>query len=273
MLEFRPSNDAPQLELAARCNTIRDRVLVSCPVNTLLAAPRLFAPGVAPPCPCPVYISASSARLAPHENSLADRARYLRDRTLVGLVLFTLVRTGEVLAGDQASIANATLNADADHLHRSSPPARAAFVAAPDAFAAPTATGSQAFSTTDFRPRKRTIFDSDPLVNPFGDAPMLRGTTVWQRMSEYRSHDRVRVLTLWESSDSTVSLQAGKRGDPSLQWTSRWMNHGESTRGLLDRLFSVSLAGVGNRLRHADRPASAAAAPTPASVPVIAGAN
>jgi hypothetical protein len=217
MLEFRPSNDAPQLELVARCNSIRDRVLV-------------------------------------------------------GLVLFTLVRASEVLAGDQTSIADAALNADADHLHRSSPPVRTS-IAAPDAFAAPTAAGSQAFSTTDFRPRKRTIFDIDPLVNPFGDAPMLRGTTVWQRMSEYRSRDRVRVLTLWESSDSTVSLQAGKRGDPSLQWTSRWMNHGESTRGLLDRLFSVSLAGVGNRLRHADRPASAGASPTPASVPVIAGAN
>jgi hypothetical protein len=271
MLEFRPSNDAPQLELAARCNSIRDRVLVSCPVNTLLAAPRLFAPGgVAPPCHSARY--GSSARLARHENSLADRARYLRDRILVGLVLFTLVRTSEVLAGDQASIANATLNADADHLHRSSPPART-LIATPDAFAAPTAAGSQTFSTTDFRPRKRTIFDSDPLVNPFSDAPMLRGTTVWQRMSEYRSHDRVRVLTLWESSDSTVSLQAGKRGDPSLQWTSRWMNRGESTRGLLDRLFSVSLAGAANRLRHADRPASAAAAPTSASVPVIAGAN
>ena len=272
MLEFRPSNDAPQLELAARCNTIRDRVLVSCPVNTLLAAPRLFAPGgVAPPCPCPVYISASSARLARHENSRADRARYLRDRTLVGLVLFTLVRTGEVLAGDQASIANATLNADADHLHRSSPPARAAFVAAPDAFAAPTAAGSQAFSTTDFRPRKRTIFDSDPLVNPFGDAPMLRGTTVWQRMSEYRSQDRVRLLTLWETSGGAVSLQAGKHGDPSLQWNSRLMNHDGSTRGVFDRLLSMSFGGAHNGPHSAAPASSAPSALKPAVNPVVAG--
>jgi hypothetical protein len=92
-------------------------------------------------------------------------------------------------------------------------------------------------------------------------------------MSEYRSHDRVRLLTLWESSESTVSLQAGKRGDPSLQWTSRSMNRGGSTRGLLDRLFAVSLAGAGNRLRRSDRPTGAAAAPSQASVPVVAGAK
>jgi hypothetical protein len=205
---------------------------------------------------------------------LAVRCNSIRDKMLVGLVLFTLVRTGEALAGEQASITYTTLDPGPGigNLRQSSPPVHS-LITAPEFFAAPTAADSQIFSTTDFRPRKRTVFDRDPLVNSFGDAPMLRGTTVWQRMSEYRSHDRVRVLTLWESSDSTVSLQAGKRGDPSLQWTSRWMNRGESTRGLLDRLFSVSLAGAANRLRHADRPASAAAAPTSASVPVIAGAN
>jgi hypothetical protein len=217
MSEFRPSNSAPLLDLAARCNSIRDKMLV-------------------------------------------------------GLVLFTLVRTGEALAGDKVSIANATLDPDFGNL-RQPPPARA-FVTAPEFFKAPTAADSQLFSATDFRPRKPTVFDRDPTVNAFGDAPMLRGTTVWQRMSEYRSHDRVRLLTLWESSESTVSLQAGKRGDPSLQWTSRSMNRGGSTRGLLDRLFAVSLAGAGNRLRHADRPTGAAAAtPSQASVPVVAGAK
>lgn len=214
MSESRPSNDAPQLDLAARSNSIRDKMLV-------------------------------------------------------GLVLFTLVRSGEALAGDQMSIANGILNTDADNLRRSSPPARA-LNTAPGVFAAPAAADSQVFSATDFRPRKHTIFDSDPVVNSFVDIPMLRGTTVWQRLSEYKSHDRVRLLTLWESGDSTVSLQAGKRGDPSLQWTSRAMNRGGSTRGLLDRLFAASLAGAGNRLRHTDRSASAAATPNPVSVPVIA---
>jgi hypothetical protein len=113
-------------------------------------------------------------------------------------------------------------------------------------FTSLTAGGNPGFSATDFRPRKHTVFDSDPVVNSFDDTPMLRGTTIWQRMSEYKSHDRVRLLTLWETSGSTVSLQAGKRGNPSLQWTSRAMNRGGSTQGLLDRFFSVSLAHAGN---------------------------
>ena len=75
---------------------------------------------------------------------------------------------------------------------------------------------------------------------------MLRGTSVWQRLSDYKSHDRVRLLTLWESPGSTVSLQAGKRGDPSLQWTSRLMNRelGMPGRGFLRRLLQCGRLGV-----------------------------
>lgn len=200
---------------------------------------------------------------------LAARCNSIRDKMLVGLVIFTLAQTGEALAGEQAPIAHAASNPGVDNLRHSSPPARA-WIPAPEVFPAPTAADSQVFSATEFRPRKRTIFDSDSMVN-FGDAPMLRGTTVWQRMSEYKSHDRVRLLTLWESSDSTVSLQAGKRGDPSLQWTSRAMNRGGSTRGLLDRLFSMSLSRAGKRLRHTDRSMSAAAASKPAETSMVAG--
>jgi len=203
---------------------------------------------------------------------LAARCNGIREKMLVGLVLFTLARTGEALAGDQASIAHATPDPDFGNLRQPSSRARA-LITAPEFFEAPATADSQKFSATDFRPRKPTIFNRDPVANSFGDAPMLRGTTVWQRMSEYKSHDRVRVLTLWESSASTVSLQAGKRGDPSVQWTSRVMSRGESTRGLLDRVFAVSLARAGNRLRHADRPAGAAAPGPAAGVPVIAGAK
>src|SRR5260370_36743200 len=115
MSEFRPSNNVPLLDLAARCNSIREKMLV-------------------------------------------------------GLVLFTLVRTGEALAGEQASIANAAPDPDVGNLRQSSPPARA-LITAPEFFAAPTAADSQIFSTTDFRPRKPTVFDRDPLVNSFADAP------------------------------------------------------------------------------------------------------
>jgi hypothetical protein len=206
---------------------------------------------------------------------LAARCYGIRDRMLVGLVLFTLVRASEALAGDQASMIDAAVAPDMGKLRLSSP-SSTAITAAPDAFSAPgtfsapAASDNPVFSATEFRPRKHTVFDSDPTVNSF-DTPMLRGTTVWQRLADYRSHDRVRLLTLWESSGSSVSLQAGKRGDPSLQWTSRLMNRGGSTKGLLDQLFSVSLARAGNGLRNATRSTNAPPTSTPASTSVVAG--
>jgi hypothetical protein len=176
----------------------------------------------------------------------------IRDRVLLGLVLFTL--GGDALAGEQTFVANSAQDSDANKPRRSAPPAPATLDTA-QLFSVPAATDNQAFSPTEFRPRKHSVLDND-FVNPVGDAPMLRGTTVWQRMAEYKSHDRLRLLTLWESSGSTVSLQTGKHGDPSLQWTSNWMNRGGATHGLLDRLFSASLAHAGSSLRNAARPSS-----------------
>jgi hypothetical protein len=220
MSEFRPSSEAPQPDVAAPCNVIRDRMLI-------------------------------------------------------GLMLFTLIRASEALGGEQASITQSQLDADAADFRRASPtapaPTPAPLMAAPGNFSAPAVNDYPVFSATDFRPRKHTVFDSDPTINAFAEAPMLRNTTVWQRLKEYRSNDGVRLLTLWESRGSTVSLQAGRRGDPSLQWTSR-LNHGGSTQGLLDRLFSVSLARAGNGFRNvAARPASAAAGPVAGKPGDLAG--
>lgn len=168
----------------------------------------------------------------------AARRNSVHDRTLLGLMLITLVGTGEALAGDAVSTGNATaVNPLVD----------------PAFLSIPKTDDIHVFSATEFFPRKHTLFDREP---PVGDAPMLRGTTVWQRLEQYRSHDGVRLLTLWESHGSTVSLQAGKRGDPSLQWSSRLNSHDGSTRGLLDRLFSLSLAGAGNSLRNSTHPAN-----------------
>jgi hypothetical protein len=200
----------------------------------------------------------------------AARCSGVHDRTLLGLLFFTLVRSGEALAGDQTSIVNAAANPAAADSHQSSP-APAAMFTNPEFFSVPKTAEVRVFSATDFRPRKPTVFDRDPAIVAFGDAPMLHGTTVWQRLAEYRSHDRVRVLTLWESSGSTVSLQAGKRGDPSLQWSSRVMNRNGSTRGLLDHLFSLSFAGGGNSPRNTLRATIPPAAPKPAANSVVAG--
>jgi hypothetical protein len=62
-------------------------------------------------------------------------------------------------------------------------------------------------------------------------------TTVWKRLDEYRSHDNVQVLTLWQSRRFMFSLQSGKNGDATLQWGSKSMNRGEAKRGLFDRMF------------------------------------
>jgi len=157
---------------------------------------------------------------------------------LLGLVLFTLVRTSEALAGDQASMPNAALEPDLGNSRQVSPAAMATL----GSFSAPAA-GIPVFSPTEFRPRKHTMFDSDAGMSAFGDAPLLRSTTVWQRLSDYKSQNRVRLLTLWQSSSNSLSLQSGTRGNPSLQWSSRIMNRGGASQGLLDRLFSVSLGG------------------------------
>jgi hypothetical protein len=100
------------------------------------------------------------------------------------------------------------------------------------------------FSATDFSARRRSAPDSTSAsATEIAETPTLSTTTVWQRLADYRSQNRVRLVTLWESSGSTLSIQAGKRGSPSLQWTSRSMNRGGATRGLLDRVIAASLGG------------------------------
>jgi hypothetical protein len=49
------------------------------------------------------------------------------------------------------------------------------------------------------------------------------------------------------------------------------MNRGGSTRGLLDRLFSVSLAGAASRLHNPSRPTSASATAKAVDLPVVDG--
>ncbi len=211
----------------------------------------------------------------------AARCNGIRERILLVLVLYSLIRAGEALASDQPVVIAGDVNSPSTQMRStqvhstqlrgseaapsvttlrtdsSLPAAPALVLPTPGDFTAPKIGDIKVFSDTDFRPRRPTLMDKDSFANGVDDVPMLWNSTVWQRMSDYKSRDRVRVLTLWESSGSSVSLQAGRRGDPSLQWTSRWMNRGGSTKGLLDQLFSVSLAGAGNKLRSLSRSMSA----------------
>jgi hypothetical protein len=176
------------------------------------------------------------------------------DRMLVGIAILTIVRTSEALAGEQVpptvSAAKPDFNVAREFTPTSAfmllPPS--SYPAVPSSYQAVDLPVFKSFSAAEFRPRGHSMLEKDSRLGDAEAAPMLRGTTVWQRLSDYRSRDRVRVVTLWETGGSSVSLQAGKKGDPSLQWTSRVMNRGGATRGLLDQLFATSLGGVARGL-------------------------
>lgn len=118
------------------------------------------------------------------------------------------------------------------------------------------------FSPTEFRPRRHN--PSTPLKSDYGSGdPMFRSTTVWQRLNEFRAQDRVRLLTLWDMGGSNVSLQAGKKGDPSLQWTSSWTSQNRASHGLLDRILAASVNGMLTRANASRYPASSVSANKP----------
>ncbi len=126
-------------------------------------------------------------------------------------------------------------------------------LAVPAAFQGAVVPQPDLFSTRDFRPRKPSMLGSGGSSGGLDEAPMLGSTTVWQRLTEFHGHNRVRLLTLWEAAGGSVSLQAGRRGDPSLQWSSRFMNRGGATRGVFDQMLSISLAGAGRGLHLSPR--------------------
>jgi hypothetical protein len=199
----------------------------------------------------------------------AARGNFIHDRSLQGFLLIALLCSRHSVADEHTSNPGAAPGSTVAGPRQSLPAAAAA--KDPEIFTLPKDAGAPAFSSTDFRPRKHSVFDRDPALDTSTDAPLLRNTTVWQRMSEYRSQDRVRLLTLWESTGSAVSLQAGKHGDPSLQWNSRLMNHDGSTQGLFDRLLSMSFGAARGGPRSATPAGNAPATLKPAGTPVVAG--
>jgi hypothetical protein len=202
--------------------------------------------------------SSSKANICAHDDaqSCCNTTRYfgVRDRVLVGLVILTIVRASEALAGEQVPPTVSSMKRDFNSAPELAPtsafmlPLPSSYQAVPSSDQAVDLPEFKSFSAAEFRPRGHSIMERDSRFGDTEDTPMLRGTTVWQRLSDYRSRDRVRVVTLWETGGSSVSLQAGRKGDPSLQWTSRLMNRGGATRGLLDQMFSTSLGGVARGL-------------------------
>jgi len=177
------------------------------------------------------------------ERPVTSAARHagVCDRFLIGLVAITLVRAGEALAGEQASEAGAVGKLEPSD-SRPSTELPSSLFAVPGKYSVSGMTETNAFSPAEFRPRGHSIFESDTHAD-LADDKLISDTPVWQRLSEFKTRDRVRVLTLWRSRLSSVSLQAGKKGSPSLQWSSRLMNSGETTDGLLDRWLPASHIG------------------------------
>jgi hypothetical protein len=170
-------------------------------------------------------------------------------RVLLGMAMLTLLGVCDALAGDAATEFGARPRVD--DLRTPATGGTRSYVGPlfapplymPGAYALPEPAETQSYSPKDFRPRGRSVLETDPRGPT--EENLAFDKTIWQRLNEYRNRDKIRVLTLWESGASTVSLQADHRGGPSLQWTSRLMNRGGATHGLLDRLFPVSILGNG----------------------------
>ena len=186
------------------------------------------------------------------------RLSILRDSMLLTLLLYTLVRSGEALAGNAAG----GLNTRAPSTPAASTLTDPALSAREFAAAAPFSV--KQFSPTEFRPRPQTQLESEAARGSFGmDEHLIGSSSVSEQLEQFRTQDRVRLLTLWQTRASSVSLQADKHGGPSLQWSSPWMVRGSSSHGLLDNLFNVPSRGVASRIGAA-RAASAPSPPKPA---------
>jgi hypothetical protein len=168
-------------------------------------------------------------------------------RALFGVAVLTLLGTCDALAGDAAAELGARPRLD--DLRTPAAGGTKSFVGPlfapplymPGTYALPDPAETKSYSAKDFRPRGRSVLEADPR-GPSEDN-LAFDATIWQRLNEYRNRDKIRVLTLWESGASNLSLQTDHKGGPSLQWTSRLMNRGGATHGLLDRLFPVSIFG------------------------------
>jgi hypothetical protein len=172
------------------------------------------------------------------------------DGFLLAFAVLVLIRAGAACAEDPLALAPpehdgaprtsfkaATLPEFSKHYTLSDP-----LLSAPNDYRLPAMPETKSYSATEFRPHGRSIFDADPRLNPPGGA-LPSEKNFLQRLNEYRSHDRVRVLTLWDTGASAISIQTNHKGDPSLQWTSHLFNRGGATQGLLNHLFPVSVFG------------------------------
>jgi hypothetical protein len=199
------------------------------------------------------------------------RCCHVRDSVLLTLVLCSVVRATQALAGDQSAGTDSAPKQDAGHA-RGAPATAAQMFSAPFV-SAKSLSDIEVFSATEFRPRRHSFVDVDPSLGGRSviDAPMLQGSSLWQQMAEFRAESRVRLLTLWQTRGSSLSLQAGKRGAPSLQWSSPSVHRNTAARGLFDRLLPAP--ELASQRGNVPRPAGAAAPLKPSELGLPIGAK
>jgi hypothetical protein len=184
--------------------------------------------------------------MEPLEAQRRSRSNGLCECLLAALALYGLA-PGSASAGDQLRSPAARQNANMQKTVR-------AQIAAPS-FPAPFAFSAlpemPVFSSTEFRPRKPGLLEAAEADSEHSviDAPMLADASIARELSGAKTQDRVRLLTLWQSRASSLSLQAGKRGAPSLQWSTPWMHRDSDVRGVFDRLLLAAPRSIGSIVR------------------------
>jgi hypothetical protein len=185
--------------------------------------------------------------VAPNE-CVAARSSGAREALVLAMLVYGLAQCGEAFAADES----ASVIRNMQPMVGGKP--------LPRAFLPYLPANELESPSTDFRGHKLDGLEAvspTPLEGPFQSKP-APVTSPLQRLADYRAQGRVQLLTLWESSRNTVSLQAGKHGGPSLQWSSHVTNRGIATRGLLDRFVASSLGAARLRSRLVPHNADAA---------------
>ena len=174
---------------------------------------------------------------------------------ILGVVLAALGRAGATDAAEEPSFAIGAKTPTLDAYPQSARPTLP-WSSVPSNFLVPPFDAAPNFPAGEFRRRGRSLNEVVAPAEP--QVAMSRlDTPMGQRLSDYRWHGQIRVLTLWESGANSLSLQAGRHGSPSLQWTSRMTQHGGAPHGVLDHLFAVSVAGAGRAVHPVTHPPAA----------------
>jgi len=101
---------------------------------------------------------------------------------------------------------------------------------------------------SDYSPHEYRALGPAPAGRESGAADLdgspvaLRASTAWDRLADYKTRGGIRLLTIWKSKFSSLSLQTGHGGRPSLQWSSRGFGGAPgATHGVLDRILASGI--------------------------------